>query len=84
VGRVGSPSARAVACSADRCAAYAALATARLYGQAQRRDAASMQRYGDHVALHAHETIYGPVVTSEQYKMRLAFQGRQARRGPRP
>jgi hypothetical protein len=33
-----------------------------------------MPRYGDHLALHAHETGYGPVVTSERYdavKMRL-------------
>jgi hypothetical protein len=40
-----SMSARAAVCSADRCAACAALAAARLYGQARRRDAASMPRY---------------------------------------
>jgi hypothetical protein len=46
-----------------------------------------MPRYGDHLALRAHETGYGPVVTSERYdavKMRLAFQGRQARRDHGP
>jgi hypothetical protein len=46
-----------------------------------------MPRYGNDLALRAHETGYGPVVTSERYdtvEMRLAFQGRQARRDHGP
>jgi hypothetical protein len=61
------PPARAAVSSADRCAACVALAAARLYRQARRWDAASMPRYDDHHALRAHETGYGPVVTSERY-----------------
>jgi hypothetical protein len=46
-----------------------------------------MPRYGNDLALRAHETGYGPVVTSERYdavEMRLAFQGQQARRDHGP